>query len=56
MLTEKSHSPQNKTFIRETSPSVSYNLWDKYAIGGRRWDIATREKKVCDMDIEMRLS
>ena len=28
------------------SPGVSGELWDKNAIGGRRWDVATQERKV----------
>ena len=28
-------------------------LWDKNAIGGRRWDVTTQERKVCNMEIEI---
>ena len=34
-LIGKSYRPQNKTFIRGSSPGVSDELWDKNAIGGR---------------------
>ena len=43
----------NKTFIRRASPGVSDELWDKNAIGRRRWDVATQERKVCNMEIEI---
>ena len=52
-LIGKSHRPQNKTFIRGASPGVSDELWDKNAIGGRRLDVATQERKVCKMEIEI---
>ena len=52
-LIGKSHRPQNKTFIRGASPGVSDELWDKNVIGGRRWDVATQERKVCNMEIEI---
>ena len=52
-LIGKSHRPQNKTFIRGASPGVSDKLRDKNAIGGRRWDVATQERKVCNMEIEI---
>ena len=41
-LTEMTHRPQNKTFIRGTSPGVSDELWDKNAVGGQRWDVAAQ--------------
>ena len=47
----KSHRPQNKTPIRGASPGVSDEVWDKNAICGRRWDVATQERKVCNMEI-----
>ena len=52
-LIGQSHRPQNKTFIRGASPGVSDELWDKNAIGGRRWDVATQKRKVCNMEIEI---
>ena len=52
-LIGKSHRPQNKTFIRGASPGVSDKLCDKNTIGGRRWDVATQERKVCIMEIEI---
>ena len=52
-LIGKSHRPQNKTFIRGASPGVSDELWDKNAIGERRWDVATQEREVCNMEIEI---
>ena len=48
-----SHRPKNKTFIIGASPGVSDKLWNKNAIGGRRWDVATQERKVCNMEIEI---
>ena len=41
-----------KTSIRGASQTISYNLRNKDAIGGRSWDIATQERKICDMEIE----
>ena len=52
-LIGKSHRPQNKIFIRGASPGVSDELWDKNAIGWRRLDVATQERKVCNMEIEI---
>ena len=52
-LIGKSLCPQNKTFIRGASPGVSDELWDKNTIGRRRWDVATQERKVCNMEIEI---
>ena len=52
-LIGKSPRPQNKTFIRGASPGVSNEWRDKNAIGGRRWDVATHERKVCNMEIEI---
>ena len=37
---------QNKTSIRGARPGVSDELWDKNAIGLRRWDVATQERKI----------
>ena len=39
--------------IRGASPGVSDELWDKNAIGGRRWNVATKERKICNMEIEI---
>ena len=44
---------QNKTFIRGASPGVSDRLWDKNAIGVRKWDVATQERNVCNVEIEI---
>ena len=52
-LIGKSHRPQNKTLIRGSSPGVSDELWDKNAICGRRWDVVTQERNVCNMEIEI---
>ena len=38
-LIGKSRRPQNKTSILGASPGIPYKLWDKDAIGGRRWNI-----------------
>ena len=35
--------------IRGVSPGVSDELWDKNAIGGRRWDVAAQERKVPEL-------
>ena len=52
-LIGKSHRTQNKTFIRGASPGVSVELWDRNAIGRRRWDVATQEREVCNMEIKI---
>ena len=52
-LTGKSPGSQNKTLIRGASPGVPYKLRDKNAIGRRRWNIISQERKVCDMEIEI---
>ena len=44
---------QNNTFIRGGNPDIACELSDKHAIGGRRWNIATRERKVCDMEFDI---
>ena len=49
----KSRRSYNKTFIRGASPGIPYELWDKNTIGWRRWNIATQERKVCDMEVEI---
>ena len=33
--------PQNRIFMDWASLGISYKLWDKNAIGGRRWNVAT---------------
>ena len=48
----KSRRPSNKTFIRGASPGILYELWDKNTIGWQRWNIATQERKVCDMQLK----
>ena len=32
---------------------MSDELWDENAIGGRRQDVPTQERKVCNMEIEI---
>ena len=32
---------------------MPYELWDKNAIGWRRWNVAAQERKVCDMEVEI---
>ena len=49
----KSRHPQDKTSIRGASPGISYKLRNKDAIGGRGWNIATQERKICDVEIEI---
>ena len=44
-LIGKFHRPQYKTLIREARPGLSDKLWDENAIGGRRSDVATQERK-----------
>ena len=46
-------APPSETFIRGASPGVSDELWDKNAICGWRWDVATQERKICNMEIEI---
>ena len=52
-LIGKSRRHQNYTSIRGASPGISHKLRDKDAIGGRSWNIATQERKICDMEIEI---
>ena len=52
-LIGESHHPQNKTFIKGTSPCVTDKLRDKNTIGGRRRDVAAQERKVCNMEIKI---
>ena len=49
----KSRRPQDKTSTRGASPGISYKLRNKDAIGGRGWNIATQERKICDVEIEI---
>ena len=49
----KSCRPQDKTPIRGASPGIPYKLRNKDAIGGRGWNIATQERKICDVEIEI---
>ena len=49
----KSRRPQDKTSIRGASPGIPYKLRNKDAIGGRRWNIATLERKICDVEIDV---
>ena len=49
----KSCSPQDKTSIRWASPGISYKLRNKDAICGQGWNIATQERKICDVEIEI---
>ena len=32
---------------------IPYKLRNKDAIGGRGWNIATQERKICDVEIEI---
>ena len=48
----KSRRSQNKIFIRGASPGIPDELWDKNPIGGRRWDVYTKEQRISDMEIE----
>ena len=52
-LTWKSRRYQNKTFITGASPGIPYEPRDKHTKGWRRWYIATQERKVCDMEVEI---
>ena len=36
-----------------SKPGISYKLQDKDAIGERSWNIATQERKVCHMEVEI---
>ena len=45
--------PQDKTSIRGASPGISNKLRNKDAIGGRGLNIATQERKICDLEIEI---
>ena len=49
----KSRGPQDKTSIRGASPGISYKLRNKGAIGGRGWNIASQERKICYVEIEI---
>ena len=50
----KSHRPYNKKkIIRGASPGTPLELWDKNTIGWRRWNVATQERKVFDMEVEI---
>ena len=49
----KSHCLENKTFIREASPGVSDELWDKNSIRGLRLDVAAQERKIGTMEIKI---
>ena len=40
-------------FIRGASPGILYELLNKNAIRGRRWDIATQDRKARDMEVEI---
>ena len=46
-----SHRAQNKTFIKEASPGISYYTLDKNAYG-QRWNIAFHERSVSNMKVE----
>ena len=49
----KSRRPQDKTSIRGGSPGIPYKLRNKDAIGGWGWNIATQERKICYVEIEI---
>ena len=51
MLNTTKHSTRScilivQIFIRGASPGMSYKLWNIKAVGERRWDIATQERKL----------
>ena len=52
-LTWQLHRSRNKTFIRGASPHIPHELWDKHTICWRRLNIATKERKLCDMEVEI---
>ena len=39
--------------MRGASPGIPYKLRNIDAIGGRGWNIATQERKICDVAIEI---
>ena len=43
----------DNTFIRGASPGITYEMWDRHTIGWQRWYVATQERKVCDMEVEI---
>ena len=47
----KVHRPKSKSFIRGASPDISYELWYKDAIGGKKSNSATQERK--DVEVEI---
>ena len=49
----KSCRPQDRTSIRVGSPGIPYKLRNKDAIGSRGWNIATQERKIRDVEIEI---
>ena len=49
----RSRRSQDKISIRGASPGIAYKLRNKDAIGGRSWNIATQERKICDVEIEI---
>ena len=46
-------SPRNKTSIWGARPGISYKLRGKDDFGVRSWNIATQERKNCEMGIEI---
>ena len=49
----KSRRPRDKTSLWGASPGISYKLRNKDAIGGWGWNIATQERKICGVEIEI---
>ena len=43
----------NKTSMRGASQGISYKLLDEDAIGGWNFNIATQERNICDLEIEI---
>ena len=39
--------------MRVAGPGISYKQPNKDALGGRGWNIATQERKKCDVEIEI---
>ena len=48
-----SRRPKNKTFWTGASPGIPYELWDKKIIDWRRSNIATQERIVCNIEVEI---
>ena len=53
VLKFKSLRPQNKTFKRGVSPCIPYEMWNEHAVGCQILNIATQERKICDIEVEI---